>query len=381
MKNILILTLQRFRRSKITSLFFIIGYMISMLLISVNTSFIFQHLNAASLKEKYTPPYGTQYVISTDSFESATTSEIISLLKGIRPDTGVIFNALETHPDNATVNTYCPVSAEYFTGDVTWHYPLSDGRYYTADELKKGEKVALIGKNLKGYTEKKKGKEIIHLYGDTYEVIGTVGEPGSVSLWDNRIFLPYSALPPDTKETFTWGSINFILYNKDNHLKKDINIIKKNGQQWKEFKLEKLGKIEVENMLNELMQNMDTLYIMAILGYLATLIYAVNILVYWLQRMRYEIGLRKACGYTNAIIFKRLYQEILGMCLVACCLALGIQILAGLFIDQTGIQYFDLSVWNVIISLIITFVSTLIILIIPFRRLAAINPVEILREE
>ena len=387
MKNMIILVWQRFQRSKITATFFIIGYAISMLLISINTSFVSQHLNAAALKKKFTPPNGTQYVVSAETSGSVTKADIDNLLKGLRSGTGVIFNGLETHPDKDNdVNGYYPVSAEYLAKDTNWHYPLVSGRYYTVKELSEGKKVALIGKSLDKYVEKKEEKEFICLGGTDYEVIGRIGNQNGLSLWDNRVFLPYSALPEDTQEYFMWASesLNMVLYNKKKGFKKDLEVIQKNGEQLKSgFEIEKVGKLEVEDMVSDLMNNMDDLYIMAVLGYLATLIYAVNILMYWLQKMRFEIGLRKACGYTNGKIFWMLFQEILGMSFIACFLAFAVQKFAGVLINSTGIDSlrFSLSIWNIVVALLITVISTFIILILPCRKLAKINPVEILRGE
>lgn len=390
MKNMMILVWQRFQHSKVTAAFFVIGYAVSMLLISINTSFVFQHLDAANLKKKFTPPNGTLYTVSDVGDKTdityVTKQDIVNLFQGIRPDTGVIFNGLETRADKSTDvhGGYCSLNAEYYTEDSGWHYPLKEGRYYTVEEMAAGEKVALIGSSLEDCVEQKDGKEIISLGGTEYEVIGRVGNENGMSLWENYAFVPYSAIPEDAKSFLAWGSLTFTLYNERGALKEDIKLIRENGKKLKSgFELEKVGKLQVEDMVSTLLENVDGLYIMAVLGYLATLIYAVNIIMYWLQKMRFEIGLRKACGYTNGRIFRMLYEEILGMCLIACVLAFVVQKLAGVLLHTTGYEAirFSLSVWNLLIALAITVISTFIILILPSRKLAKIRPVEILRGE
>lgn len=392
MKNMMILVWQRFQHSKVTAAFFVIGYAVSMLLISINTSFVFQHLDAANLKKKFTPPNGTLYTVSDVGDKTdityVTKEDIENLFQGIRPDTGVIFNGAIVRADKDTdvQGGYYSLNAEYFTEDSGWHYPLKEGRYYTAEEMAAGEKVALIGSSLEDWVEQKDGKEIISLGGTEYEVIGRVGNENGMSLWENYAFVPYSAIPENAKSFFAWGpqTLNFTLYNEKGALKEDIKLIRENGKKLKSgFEIEKVGKLQVEDMVSTLLENVDGLYIMAVLGYLATLIYAVNIILYWLQKMRFEIGLRKACGYTNGRIFRMLYEEILGMCLIACVLAFVVQKLAGVLLYTTGYEAirFSLSVWNLLIALAITVISTFIILILPSRKLAKIRPVEILRGE
>ena len=43
----------------------------------------------------------------------------------------------------------------------------------------------------------------------------------------------------------------------------------------------------------------DKIYIIALVGYIVSMIYAVNIVIFWIEKRKYEIGLRKALGYKN----------------------------------------------------------------------------------
>lgn len=385
MDNIISLTIQRLRTSKVTAVFFVFGFTISILLISFNTSFVFNNLNASEFKKENMPPGGVQYVLSTAHRGTISKEQVEELFKGIRAGTGVIINGIMAHPDAAPVNAYAPVSVEYFTEGVSWHYPLKKGRYYTPEELQSGKAVALAGESVVSkFAEEKDGKYMLKLGNKEYEIVGTVGSKSSRSLWEGRIFIPYSALPSDIADDFFWGdeSLNFILYNQEKSVNKDIQIIRANARKFlKKCHIKKVGKLESDDMSELLMRNVSSFAVMAVLGYLATLVYAVNILMYWLRKMRFEIGLRKSCGYTNREIFGRMYKEVFGMCLVSASLSLILQETVGMLMEKTGDIYFELSPWNFLIAVAICLVSSFIILLAPFRRLAAIQPVEIIRGE
>lgn len=383
MTNIVSQTIQRIRTSKVTAVFFIVGFAVSILLISLNTSLVFSQLDAADFKKKNMPPKATQYELHTKTRGSISKEQYEKLFAGIRPETGVIINGLTVHTDAQRVNSSWAISVEYFTEGVCWHYPLIKGRYYTADELKKGTPVVLAGESVVDQdAEEKDGKLWIRIGGREYEIVGIVGNKNGSSLWENRLFIPYSTLPADVEKQIYWGDpgLNFLLYNRDGSMKQDIKVIEKNADQFlKKCHVERIGKNEVEDISQYIINSLSGLAVMAVLGYLVTLIHSVNILMYWIRKMRFEIGLRKACGYTNGKLFGMLYKEILGMCLISAAVALLAQKAAGLVMEKAGSLYLIMSRWNFLTAVLICVGSALLILLVAFKRLASIQPIEIVR--
>ena len=49
----------------------------------------------------------------------------------------------------------------YFKNDDVWHYPLVSGKYFTADDVKNGNKVVLIGSSLDEYSYKKNNEKYL----------------------------------------------------------------------------------------------------------------------------------------------------------------------------------------------------------------------------
>ena len=72
-------------------------------------------------------------------------------------------------------------------------YPIVNGRYPTKEELLTGEKVVVLGQELRKLTERKNGNDYIVLCGDEYRVTGYLGCKSSTVI-DYSIFTYASSL-------------------------------------------------------------------------------------------------------------------------------------------------------------------------------------------
>ncbi|MEE1007768.1 MAG: ABC transporter permease [Agathobacter sp.] len=383
MKSLLAMVKHRINQSKTTSLFFMFGMVISMLLLSIGISFTYEHIYAARNKEKMSPPNGTVYGfdIPLEADVKLDTSSVNKLLEGIRSDTGVIFNNMNVNIDRSSINSYISVSAEWFSEDDNWHYPVSKGRYYTAEEVKNGDKVVAIGCMLEEYTFKENGKEYIKMYGEKYEVVGVVGFNNQVSLWDNRVFVPATSLPEKMSNSYSLDFVGMILYNEDPDFSSDIDVITKNvNKMGNKIKVKYEGEIETENMMQLLIQSSNDIYVLAFIGYFATLIYSINIVILWVEKRRFEIGVRKAFGYTDKDIAKMIFQELFGMTLVSAVISIVIQELLSLIFNKIGDYTFKIYLSNIIISIVLVLLTALITSIIPIIKALKIPPANTLKE-
>lgn len=383
LSEIVKMTIKRIQQSTMTSVFLIIGLTLSMLMISIGISFSFEYIYAGQNKSDFMPPNGELYTISGESDQQLSPDNIEKMFQGISEDTGVIFNGIMLHPDLGEINTFNSVSAEYFTQDDGWHYPLISGRYYTAKEIKDRKNVVLIGKTLKKLLKEKDNKQYIDIYGEEYEVLGVIGFKGKASLWDNRICIPVTVMPDIAYEDMVLegGTINFIMYHENGNTKKDKKIIAKNGKTIDDkFRIKDQGKIETENMVSELAQSQDPIYTLAIMGYVVTIIYAVNIVIFWLQKRRYEIGIRKAFGYTDFDIAKLIIGEIIGISFLATVIALLLQAVLSIIIGSVSKYTLTLFLPNIILALVVVLITALITSVLPIKRALKIPPASILKE-
>lgn len=106
------MTLQRIRQTKMTSLFFIFGMTLSMLMVSIGISFVSELLAAQRAKEKAMPPNGEQFGFYRPGEEGLEFETTLQLFAGLGSGSGVIVNHLMLHLDQSEVNTFHSVSAE-----------------------------------------------------------------------------------------------------------------------------------------------------------------------------------------------------------------------------------------------------------------------------
>ncbi len=378
--DIYVLTKKSITNSPLTSMFLIIGLVMSMLIISIGVSFVAEHINAQEQREEIQPPNGSLYSIS---YQGKKNFDCISeLFKGIRNNTGIIINGIMVHMDESEVNEYVPVSAEWFVKDTEWHYPLSEGRYYTVEEVAQGDKVVLIGKELRKYTYKEKETEYIDIEGEKYRVIGIVGLGEELSSWDARIFMPCTVLPQHTfDEIIGSGYMSFIMYNYEGEFTVDEQYVEKNADlMFGECELLFEGEIESGDMLENLANSNEMIYTIAIVGYIATLVYAVNIAVFWLEKRKKEIAIRKAVGYKNSHIIKLLIMEMLGYSFLSCIIALIVQ--GGLKMIMDTVAGYTLKIYtlNIVIGVAMVLITTLITSILPIRKMLKIQPIVALKK-
>jgi putative ABC transport system permease protein len=350
-------------------------------MISLCISFTFEHIFAGESKKDNTPPNGGMYEIRADSEEKLTPDKMQKLFRGLRKETGIIISGLEVYLDQSEINTYSPVSAEWFTSDHIWHYPLASGRYYTAEEIASGKKVAMVGATIQDRLQDKNNKQYITIQNEAYEVIGIVGLGSQISLWDNRVFLPATALTEHISEDlYLSASFNVILYNESGDMNQDRNIIRSSGKElFQGFKIKYQGELETENMVKLLLRSQDSIYYLTLIGYLTIIIYAINIVVLWLEKRRFEIGIRKAFGYSDKQITIMIFQEMLGISVFSAMIALFIQVILRVIIGNISKYTLALFLPNIFAAFGIVFLTALITSIWPVIHALKIPPADIVK--
>ena len=377
--NIYNATKKCIKNSPLTSVFLIFGLILSMLTISIGVSFVAEHMNVQKERDEQQPPNGQQYSIQWQ--EKIETDVFNKLFDGIRNDTGIIVNGLTVHLDEGEVNTYTSVSAEWFTSDGSWHYPILEGRYYTEEEIDKGEYVALIGKGLREYTYEEDGKEYISIEGEKYQVVGIVGTRQEISSWDRRLFIPCTALPERLAEGVSAVGFNFIMYNEASDFDMDVDVIIENSKKIaSDANFLSYGAIESGDVAAQLAGSNEMIYTIAAVGYLVSLVYAINIAAFWIAKRKKEIATRKAVGYKNREIVKLLVMEMLGYSTVSCVMAIGIQYILKLAMDTLAGYSLNIYLSNIIIGVVMILLTTMITTLLPIRKMLKIQPIEAMKK-
>ena len=381
MKTLLI----RIKQSPLLSALLIFGLVTSILLISLGTSFVSNLYYSDKAKNQYNPKKAKVYDITYSALKSSDSSVMNKLFSKVDNDTGLFINDLLLHTDASEVNAYNKVSGEYFTNNNVWHYPLISGSYYTADDVKKGNKVVVLGSKLLKKAYERNGNKYIEIEEEEYLIKGVIGIPNEESSWDNRIIMPCTSMPKNYFENNLQRDledISFVIYNEKGEYSQDIKQINAEGKKlFDNFSLDYLGELQDDNSLKVVVENPDFLLFVALIGYIITIIFAINITVFWIEKRKYEISVRKAFGFTNGSIMKMIFKEMIGFAIISFAIAIIVQFLLGLAVGSIANYTLKLYLPNLVIGLFVVLVTALVTTLIPAIKTIKVEPAEALKSK
>lgn len=381
MKSLLI----RIKQSPLLSALLIFGLVTSILLISLGTSFVSNLYYSDKAKNQYNPKKAKVYDITYSALKSSDSSVMNKLFSKVDNDTGLFINDLLLHTDASEVNAYNKVSGEYFTNNNVWHYPLISGSYYTADDVKKGNKVVVLGSKLLKKAYERNGNKYIEIEEEEYLIKGVIGIPNEESSWDNRIIMPCTSMPKNYFENNLQRDledISFVIYNEKGEYSQDIKQINAEGKKlFDNFSLDYLGELQDDNSLKVVVENPDFLLFVALIGYIITIIFAINITVFWIEKRKYEISVRKAFGFTNGSIMKMIFKEMIGFAIISFAIAIIVQFLLGLAVGSIANYTLKLYLPNLVIGLVVVLVTALVTTLIPAIKAIKVEPAEALKSK
>lgn len=382
-RNIVRLTANRYKNARFSTVFLTITLILSMFVISVATSFVAQILQAQDAKKKAMPPHGMAVNFYCEGEEEFKIDALKDMLSVAKSGQGVMIHQVLIHIDKDDVGSYVPVSAQYLGADGQWQYPITQGRSYTKQEICQGKKVVLIGKSLRHLVEKKNGKSYLSLGKQQYEVLGEVGVKNQSSLWDNRLFVPATALPKDVEnQLHQLNMVSMIVYSQQGDTTDLLESMKKEGQkQMKTLTYDEPQAIETGDVLKDLSNSQNRIFPLAVMGYLLSLLYSINIMHFWLGKRRYEIGVRKAFGFTNKKILALVMEEMFGILFIAWIVTMVIQWIIKMCAGTIFTQY-TLSLYkeNILIGGFIVIFTTCMVALTSIRKILKISPAIILKE-
>ena len=381
MKSLLI----RIKQSPLLSALLIFGLVTSILLISLGTSFVSNLYYSDKAKNQYNPKKAKVYDITYSALKSSDSSVMNKLFSKVDNDTGLFINDLLLHTDASEVNAYNKVSGEYFTNNNVWHYPLISGSYYTADDVKKGNKVVVLGSKLLKKAYERNGNKYIEIEEEEYLIKGVIGITDEKSSWDNRIIMPCTSMPKNYFENNLQRDledISFFIYNEKGEYSQDIKQINAEGKKFFDnFSLDYLGELQDDNSLKVVVENPDFLLFVALIGYIITIIFAINITVFWIEKRKYEISVRKAFGFTNGSIMKMIFKEMIGFAIISFAIAIIVQFLLGLAVGSIANYTLKLYLPNLVIGLVVVLVTALVTTLIPAIKAIKVEPAEALKSK
>nr|WP_075354943.1 ABC transporter permease [Desulfovibrio sp. DV] len=275
----------------------------------------------------------------------------------------------------------------------TWNWPLAEGRDLSADDIKYGAKVALIGdvpaRELFGEASPV-GRTVL-VKNLPVQIIGRLAYRGftgggSDTTVDDRLIMPISTLTQRfnlNRSYFRGLRVRFhnpelIDAHKDNLRALLRHEHKLEPTQPDDFTL--LSASEILKFLTAF-----TGGLVAFLGVTAGVAILVggfvlaNLMFLGVSERRVEIGLRKAVGATSTAIMVQFLSEAVYLTLVGAVFGIGLGVALGESLSRLGMLELRLSPKIFVLSLAAALAIALVFGLRPARKAAALDPIEALR--
>ncbi len=221
----------------------------------------------------------------------------------------------------------------------TGGYTIENGRNFSGQEIKNGDNVAIIGKDLqdKLFPSMDPVDKIISVGNNKYRVIGTLKEKGSSMGFggDKICILPLF----NVKQNFNKPSMSFAINVSVSDVKNMDAAISAATGLFRTIRGVRIGEDETfeitksDSIANLLMSQMSSVTIAATVIGLITLLGAaiglMNIMLVSVTERTREIGIRKAIGATPNIIRRQFLIEAILICQLGGILGITLGILAG----------------------------------------------------
>ncbi|NOR19937.1 MAG: FtsX-like permease family protein [Xanthomonadales bacterium] len=301
------------------------------------------------------------------------------------------FGGAESEISYQGINRQAAVYGHTDKGDYVWNRGVTDGRFFTTEDLAKTARVALIGHRLAevlfGEGVDPIGEEI-QLASSPFRVIGILESAGIDPHGEDRdedVFVPITTAMRRLNNTEYIGVAKLVVANHETIdedadqisaiLRNQHNIAQGEQEDFAIYTSKFAGRmiLQANRVLN--------VYMMAAAGVVllvAAIVIASIMLVVVRERIA-EIGLRKAVGATEKNIGFQFLTETVVITVTSGVLGMGLGLLAA----NLASTHIDMPVIVTLKSVVLCLTAALLVGIVsgiaPARRAARLDPVEALR--
>jgi len=375
MKN----TLFKDKEECISYIFLILGMSIAFLIISISITYVKNISDRnKTINEVVNMKARSLEIKENNNATLLNTKEIKDVFKKTDNKMDIMITSSMMSFDKDEANTYRDVKVEWFNNDNIKHFPLIKGKYYTSSQISRREKVVVIGQSLVPLIEKKNGKEYIYIKNNAYQVVGILGIKDVESYIDEMVCMPITSIPKAYKKDIETINFSCEMYCSSDDVEKNIKSLE---EEFKKMDCnvsiidhgflnndEGISDVDGEQLLN-----------MSLLGYVVSIVYAINIVSFWIEKRKYEMAVRKAVGYSNYDIGKIIYKEMAIVMLISCICGLLIQTVLKIFVNKILEYDMSISLTNVFISIIVVFLTALFTTIWPIIKIMKIEVIKSLK--
>ncbi|WP_434748299.1 ABC transporter permease [Paenibacillus amylolyticus] len=356
-----------------TTFVMMLGLIISVVLSTVGIQSIKKSSEYVTYQQQFTLQNKTELEINI--LNNKGEQEFFQLFKGINNKTGVIISNLSM----VTTVGLQKVLPIFWDEDPVQPYPLQEGNYITSQDIEEGQKVALLGKRLQSLSYMKDGQRFVQLDHEEYKVIGILGIEGkNVDSLDGQIMIPATSWSNRLKKMIVENKLVEVkLFNASSNTIADGNKIKLNSRNVSGTSV-KVLQHQIDDSGTATIK-IDIEVYLAVIIYVLSLINCINITSFWINERRYEIGIKKAFGYTNFdVIFSILFE----MCTIT-----FFSVIIGYIVQLVLLGYLEkiidypiaLSFSSIYFSILFIFISSFVTSIIPIVKAIRTKPAEAMK--
>lgn len=225
-------------------------------------------------------------------------------------------------------SAYADISRETIIIDVVLHsyqenYPLLSGHYPDMDG--QGGRDVVLGRERMSDTYERDNEAYYSLFGEEYRVVGVIGSENSV-YFDAKV-LVYGMGDELRRQLASTAEMGYsmVLESNDCDTRQVYDAFVDDTAAAVSMEIEDLSNSSAEPVYGE------KLYCIIIFLFSFTCIAVV--ISFWVNQRTHELQVCRACGFTNAMIVKRISKSLLLLCVFAfcifICLAAGVDFLLG----------------------------------------------------
>ncbi|SCN25462.1 acidobacterial duplicated orphan permease [Clostridium sp. N3C] len=363
--------LKRIKHNLLAYLLILIGYVFSILIISIGTSLC---QNSMTLSLDYTHGkinHQKEIEVSRIDNKNIDYSKLAELVCKYSSNLNIdILGITDTWDYDDIKNAEVIINPVVYQEDPEWLPTISQGRFLTAVESQSNEKVTVIGDAIafrlfpKGINE----NSYINLGNEKFKVIGVAGTIEKGEDYLSTVYLPIKTLPSKYKEGLEKLNIR-IMKNSDSP---DVEL-KEMMNELSHSKIAEASEVDISYSLNELYIT----YRVSIFAGIIVLFIAISNIVsftsYLMFKRRREFAISRILGASDRQIGLSLFGELLCISIISSFVVFLLHMLLNPIIHQkfdeiVVIKYFIIDYVNLITVFLLSLIVTVLISIINYRK-------------
>ena len=354
------------------SVFLILGYSICILAFSLGISY-----------EKHTKE---MEVDINNGYKEFNINKLFKFSDAIAFDklNGIIDKASETSeiqlkdtqiPLNSNENF--ELNAISYTISPDWIIPILEGRYINKDEIKNGEKIAVIGSNINKYAYEKSKEKYIDIGKESFKVIGIAGRKHSSGSYENSVYIPFKAIPQVLKKQIS-EELQLNIYIKKNKSvpSSEMKTFTESIEQL-DPNFQAQAPVAFSSAADNYMQNAakKVLFILAV-----GIINVINLSVFWILDRKKEIAVKKTFGAGNLSISIEIFKEMFSLSLTGAIISMIFQYILDHYLWSIFTFSITPTFINFILVLLLSLCCGFVITCILFSKIVNTAPAEALNQ-